>query len=306
MYRIGLFLGAGLFLAGVVEEVLRVTHYIELIDKAMPWLSDVTTPKGIWVTIVVGLLIFLAAWSERRKEREKVESQPPAPAPSVSAVASPHIEVKPEFKGIENRIEHHEHYHLPEDKMKEFGRQIAKSLKQLETTEEQPPADFPPYGGGFVQCEERSICITSSDEVPRVSSGDLRVGEVIRIQFHYANRGGTPVRDCQSWGVVVVVDPEKNPGPRLREVMLNGIKEGYEKFKGSGSDLGVGIKMHNFGVGTPLTEAEIAGMKDGSLRAHAMFGGAWRDMKGNPYYWVKAEWTNWPQVPIEQSFWKSI
>jgi hypothetical protein len=70
MYRIGLILGPAVFIGAVVEWILRLTHYAELVEKTLPWTEHMISPTGIWVTMVVGILIFVAAWAERKKETD--------------------------------------------------------------------------------------------------------------------------------------------------------------------------------------------------------------------------------------------
>ena len=91
----------------------------------------------------------------------------------------------------------------------------------------------------------------------RIVAGDLLVGETIRIQFDYANRGLAPVHDCQTWGTIAIVDPALNPGKQLRQVFLKAIREGYAKFKNSGNDLGSGISGFNFAESTPITAQQL-------------------------------------------------
>ena len=86
--------------------------------------------------------------------------------------------------------------------------------------------------------------------------------------------------------------------------MLKSIQTGYEQFKNSGNDLGAGMGGHNFAQSTAVTSEELEGLKNGSLRVHMLLGGAWSDATGRRFYWTRAEWTNWPQVPIDASFWK--
>jgi hypothetical protein len=93
-------------------------------------------------------------------------------------------------------------------------------------------------------------------------------------------------------------------GSRLREVMLKGVREGYEQFKNSGNDLGVGLTVHNFAQSSPVTQPELDGLKKGALRVHILLGGAWTSETGEQSYWTNAEWTNWPQVALAASFWK--
>jgi hypothetical protein len=191
----------------------------------------------------------------------------------------------------------------------EFAKQVIQEFRKVnietaQTGESAEEAESVPYGEGFVQLEDRSIAIESPDDLARVAQGDLRVGEIIKVKFTVANRGPRPVLDCQSWGLIVCVDPTKNPGKQLRDVMLQGVKVGYEQFKKSGNALGAGKEVFNFAQSTPLTKADLDGVKEGTLRVHVLLSGAWSDSKGHPFYWTNAEWTNWPQVPMPASFWK--
>lgn len=97
MYRIGLILGPVVFIGAVIEWILRLTHYAELIEKTLPWTEQMTSATGIWITMVVGILIFVAAWAERKKEKDEERkhaerrledgaSRPQIKAPSVGEV----------------------------------------------------------------------------------------------------------------------------------------------------------------------------------------------------------------------------
>jgi len=189
----------------------------------------------------------------------------------------------------------------------ELAKKLAEELKRIEgadpskSIEEQQVI---PKDDGFVQFESREIAIEKKEDEQRITEGNLRIGEIIRVRFTFANRGTKPVFDCQSWGTVVCVDPAKNPGKQLRDVMLRGIKVGYEKFKHSGNDLGAGIENFNFAQSTPLTKDEIDGLRTGSIRIHLILGGAWSNKTGDQFFWTNAEWTNWPQVTLDKSFWK--
>src|SRR5579863_1074226 len=94
MYRIGLILGPAVFFIGVIDWILRLTHFAELIEKTLPVTGKMTSPTGIWITLIVGILIFLAAWAERKREKEQqsqVSAPPPQVAPSVHQTASPAV-----------------------------------------------------------------------------------------------------------------------------------------------------------------------------------------------------------------------
>lgn len=64
-----------MFIGAVFEWILRLTHYADLIEKALPWTKPIITPAGIWVTMVVGILIFVAGWAERKKETDDESKQ---------------------------------------------------------------------------------------------------------------------------------------------------------------------------------------------------------------------------------------
>jgi hypothetical protein len=70
-------LGAAIFLAGALEVILFGTHVFELIEKALPsWMEPMLNPVGNWITMVVGILIFAAAWNEWRKEQNEQKHKP--------------------------------------------------------------------------------------------------------------------------------------------------------------------------------------------------------------------------------------
>jgi hypothetical protein len=87
MYRVGLTLGVGFVVAGVIEWSLLGTKFLELIEKRFPWTDKVASPTGIWITLAAGILVFLKAWGERKREKRlqyklreiKQATQPPPP-----------------------------------------------------------------------------------------------------------------------------------------------------------------------------------------------------------------------------------
>ena len=143
---------------------------------------------------------------------------------------------------------------------------------------------------GFVQYEDNKGIVADSVQ----SLNNLRVGQVLKINFTMANRGLRPVDDVQSWGLIGIVDPNKNPGKNIRQILLESAKTSYDKAKGAGGPLGVNQSMWNTAVGTPITQTELDGLKDRSLRIHFMAFGAWTDERNRRGYWTHCEWTNWP------------
>jgi hypothetical protein len=179
----------------------------------------------------------------------------------------------------------------------EFAEEVIKQMKS-EHWERAAVAAPPAAYGGFVQYESKSLVADNPADVDA-----FVVGKRVRMNFTFDNRGQRPVLDSQSWGLFAFVDPQVNPGSKLRAVLLNGIKAGYKKFTDSGSTMGVGISGWNTAVSEPLTREQIDGLRAGSLRIHLMLGGAWKDESGRDFYWTSCEWTNWPQVPFASSVW---
>ena len=196
MYRIGLILGPAIFFAAVVEWVLRLTHYVELIQKTLPWTEHSISPSGIWITMVVGVLIFLAALAERQKEKESPASQNNGKPPRISVAsirdiqqtANPHIE-------IHNYPQQSQAVPSPD----EIAEAVSKKLKD--------ESIFVPTDG-FIQLEAEG----SELEIPAI---ELKAGQTIRFKYFYANRGARPVYDVQSWGLMQVLDPSKNSANHL-------------------------------------------------------------------------------------------
>ena len=143
---------------------------------------------------------------------------------------------------------------------------------------------------GFVQYEDKKQFVLDRGD----SLTNLRVGQVLRINFIMANRGFRPVEDVQGWGVIGIVDPNKNPGKQVRRVLLKSTKTNYKQSKGAGGALGVNQSIWSTAFGTPITQAELDGLTDHSLRIHFMAFGAWTDEHNRQHYWTHCEWTNWP------------
>jgi hypothetical protein len=149
---------------------------------------------------------------------------------------------------------------------------------------------------GFVQFEKSALLLDTDD---------LRIGQIIKMNYWYANRGYRPVSDVQAWGLLVAVAPELNPVSRLREIYVKTIQESYKKFKGVGPDLGVSISAYGTAFSPPLTQEQIDGLKAGTLRLHFIAGGAWTNYAGKASYWFTCEWTNWPGNAGLPGVWKN-
>lgn len=167
--------------------------------------------------------------------------------------------------------------------------EIAKSVAKILDEKQLPLRP----GDGFVQLEDSKFNL----QVPSVP---LQDGQTFSLKYFYANRGGLPVYDVQTWGLLHIVIIEKNPEDHLRKVMLEGVKKGHEKFPDKGATLGVGIEHHSFATLTePLTEKQIHAVKQGECALVLMVGGVWRDNRNEFHYWVegrKAELPNFPEL----------
>ena len=187
----------------------------------------------------------------------------------------------------------------------EIANLVAEKLKnQFSEPVGSSPQPAPSSVSGFVQFETWNVEFAKAQDFDRINNGGIHAGDTIRIRFFFANRGFRPVHDVQSWGVFAFVDPALNPGVKLRQLALETAKAEYQKSKGSGNDLGVGITSFNFAQSPPLKPQEAEGLKSGTLRVHLILFGAWTDDEGQTFYWTQVNWTNWPQVPLIQSFWK--
>lgn len=90
MYRAGLVLGPVVFIVGILEWLLLLSHYIEFLGKIAPWLGPVYSPSGIWVTIGTGIVIFVIAWIKRKEELSGTpEHKSVPPSGGITQTANP-------------------------------------------------------------------------------------------------------------------------------------------------------------------------------------------------------------------------
>lgn len=175
----------------------------------------------------------------------------------------------------------------------EIAEAVAKKLEEGQLT-------LSP-GDGFVQLEDGKFNL----QVPSVP---LQPGQTFSLKYFYANRGGLPVYDVQTWGLMHILPVELNPAEHLNSVMLDGVKNGHEKFPNAGSTLGVGIEFHNIAVLTePLTEKHIRAVRQGVCALIFMVGGVWKDNRNHFHYWVEGRKAELPNFPDLAPFrWKAI
>jgi|ERR1700733_3952244 len=151
---------------------------------------------------------------------------------------------------------------------------------------------------GFVQFENRNL------ELP---SQFLQAGQQMRMKFAFANKGLVPVYDVQSWGVMMVLNRKVNDIVRTKEVFHQSVATGYEKFKGSGSTLGVGIENFNYAPlnNERLTEEDITNLKNKDWNLYFMAVGAWRNSSEKPNFWIQCEWIEFVDnsLDIAKTYW---
>jgi hypothetical protein len=150
---------------------------------------------------------------------------------------------------------------------------------------------------GFVQFEKRDL------ELPTLV---LQSGQSMRMKFTFANRGLVPVYDVQSWGVMLVLNRKANDIIKTKEIFHQSVATGYEKFKGSGSTLGIGIENFNYAPlnNGHLTEEDITHLKSKDWNLYFIAVGGWRNTVGTPGFWIQCEWAEFPEsLDISTASW---
>lgn len=139
---------------------------------------------------------------------------------------------------------------------------------------------------GFVQIEgEREIL-------------PIKAGDYLRINFHYTVRGNRPVKDVQSWGGVLLLDPGQNSPLHVKQVWNDGLRDSYRQFRGSGADLGVDGNGWNTAVSNfRLTPNVIKAIQRGDLRLFEILGVAWSSEDGADHYSARCNWVDWKNFP---------
>jgi hypothetical protein len=178
----------------------------------------------------------------------------------------------------------------PQPSAGEIAKAVVKHLKEEEKASDNPALS---PGDGFVQLEDSKTELL-------IPSMPLRVGDRFSLKYWFSNRGGLPVYDVQTWGILHILVPGLNPPGNLKRVMLEGVKQGHQEFPDSGSTLGVGAELHGIAViAEPLTKEQIDGVRDGSLALFFVMGGVWKDNKREFHYWVDgrvAQISNFPNL----------
>ena len=176
----------------------------------------------------------------------------------------------------------------------EIAEAVAKRL------DESSPALSP--GDGFVQLETENMELQIPEPPP------LKVGQTFSLKYHYSNRGGLPVYCVQTWGILHFLVIELNPPDRLKSLMLSAAQDGHTKFPNGGSTLSVGTNHWSFAaLGTPLTEEQIEGVKQGIYGLFFVVGGVWKDNRDRLHFWSDGRMAELPHFPnLDVFHWRGI
>lgn len=140
---------------------------------------------------------------------------------------------------------------------------------------------------GFVQFEDHREIVTP-----------LAVGERVRMNFYFSNRGEHLLKDVQSWGSVLIVDPKTNPPKTMKRLLDGAVQDGYIKFKGEGSDLGVDQTAWNTAVSNDLLSEEmVKKLRAGESRMFFNEVVAWTDERNRMQFSTHCEWVDWTTFP---------
>jgi hypothetical protein len=314
MYRTGIVIGAALFLASALEWILVATHYIELFEKSLPWLTQFTRPAGIWITMAVGVVLFLLAWNQRRTEGQHT-------SPSVPSVANTNTATGGNASGgnahaaggnatstggsATATVEVHQHNHLMfppaliDELARELGERLRTGVNNAPLPGNQEPITPIAVGDGFIQLEEANLEVTANP---------LGVGDSITVRYKYANRGQLPVSAVQTWGTTVVAGIRQNSGDSLRNLMLDAARDGHRRFPNSGVTIGVQIEQYGLApMQAQLTQDQMESIRNGSYALFFAVCGVWRDNSGSLHYWAASRIAEVPAFPDLAGFrWRNI
>jgi len=124
-------------------------------------------------------------------------------------------------------------------------------------------------------------------------------GEYLKVNYHFINHGPLPVRDVQSSGGIMFLDPTTNDPQRIKGVWETGFKKYYGEHKGQGIDLSIDDPQFGTAVSfdrlTPKTGDEL---RDKKLRMFYMIAVGWRNETGiSAHYSLECQWVDWTTFP---------
>jgi hypothetical protein len=270
MYRRSkLIVGGGFVLISVFLEAVELFKVIrELIPEG---LAGKISQLDVLLILFIGIMFI---WLGKTADKEGSDSP--------SSIANTNSVGNATATATGNKVE--THFHFDGVSTDDLAKAIAKELKTGNTSgvsaEDEADATTSPRlvaTDGFVQLENIELQVTSVV---------LEAGQTLRAKYFYANRGVLPVYEVQSWGLIQVLDPTLNPGPRLKAVMKAAARDGRNKFPGTGS-LGVQRTNHAFAqLSEPFTKDQIEALGNKSAMLFLLIGGVWVDNLGEAHYWA--------------------
>ena len=271
---IQMFVGLGIAMISTLLTCLEAVHFFDLIEQHIPdWIKPMISPEHNLILFGVGWLLAAAAWVEYRHALRKHDDESHSTGAAASNTAS----------SVGNVLEQHQHFHLPDYPMGDFAKALAGELKTgaaekfsaANIDDEQTQIRIVP-GDGFVQLENLEL---------QVQAVTQQVGQTISVKYFYANRGGLPVYEVQTWGLLVILDPAKNSGPHMKSLMLASARDGHQKFPGAAT---LGVQQTGFAFAPlpePFTQAQIDALSSQNEALFFLVCGVWKDNREQLHYW---------------------
>ncbi|WP_260735100.1 hypothetical protein [Tunturiibacter lichenicola] len=123
-----------------------------------------------------------------------------------------------------------------------------------------------------------------------------KLGDYWRINFYYVTRGSRPIKDVQSAGMIVFVDPKTNPPQQIKKVWFDAAAASYKK--GQGIDAGDNIPLWNTAVSNEiLTDKIERGLRDGTLRVFYLTEVTWASEASEINHTEQCYWSDWVSFP---------
>jgi len=264
-----------------VAALLGVGHIFDVLDKFMPErMASVITDKVLILTMIAGLVVAVIGWFDYKHEKGKQHGTSP------ESPHAPPITNTNTATATGGSVHITNTFQVPVDELAEA---VAKRVRQ----------EILNPGDGFVQIDDKRLEL-------QIPSNPLQAGQTFSLKYFCENRGGLPVYDVQSWGILNILSPELNSMDHLKRVMRDSAIQGRDKFPNHGSTLGAGGESFNYAVlAEPLTDEQIHGMRAGTLSLFFVVGGVWRDNDNKFHYWSDGRKGDFPNFPnVSPSTWR--
>lgn len=286
---------AAVIVAAIVTSI-EATHAREFVERIIPkWLEPMIDPKFNLVVIAVGFFLMGLAWLEWRfGEQSHTKGHSGAAGVVNNTVGNPTA------TATGNQIV--QNFNLPNYPMEDFAKVLASELKagaaeKIDVDANDSPAYLIP-GDGFVQLEDLEFI---------VQAVTLEVEHTINLKYMYANRGGLPVYEVQTWGLLTILDPAKNPAPQLKALMLASARDGHKRFPGAAT---LGVQRTGFSYAPlpeALTQTQINSLRDQSESLFFLVCGVWKDSRGQVHFWSAAQKAILqPSLSLDKMSWMNL